>query len=158
MPQSQQSKRSLGWLGLHRGHKARPLEWVTEKFIFLVSLSAIVTVFLIFVFVLREALPIFLGTANSSAVRPVIPPDQLDQLSPEKLASYLGLSKKEVAETDRETLQLLMELKVEAAAEAPDDKDAKVNTTGWRYILFPYQWTGYDKAKYIWQPDCVVGR
>lgn len=152
MPQTQHPKRSIGWMGLHRGHKARPLEWLAEKFILLVSLSAIVMVFLIFVFVLREALPIFLGKANSSAVQPVIPPDQMDKLPPEKLQEYLGLTKPEFAAKDRETLQLLMELKVEAAAEAPDDKDAKINTTEWRYLLSPYQWTGYDKPENIWQP------
>ena len=139
-------------MGLHRGHKARPIEWLAERFIFLVSLSAIVMVFLIFIFVLREALPIFLGQANSSAVQPVIPPDQMAQLSPEKLRDYLGLTKQEFAAKDHETLQLLMELKVESAAEAPNDKDAKVNTTGWRYILSPYQWSGYTKPENIWQP------
>ena len=101
---------------------------------------------------MREALPVFLGKTNSAAVQPVIPPEQMDSLSPEKLQEYLGLTKKELAEKDRETLQLLMELKVESAAEAPDDKDAKVNTTDWRYVLSPYQWSGYDKPEYIWQP------
>ncbi len=139
-------------MGLHRGHKARPLEWIVEKLIFLVSLSAIVMVFLIFAFVLREAFPIFLGKANSSAVRPVIPPGQMDKLSQAELATYLGLTKSELKEKDRETLQLLMELKVEAAKEAPDDKDAGVNTTDWRYILRPYEWSGYDKPENIWQP------
>ena len=38
-------------MGLKRGHRARPVEWLAEKGIFLVSLSAIVMVFLIFVFV-----------------------------------------------------------------------------------------------------------
>jgi phosphate transport system permease protein len=32
------------------------------------------------------------------------------------------------------------------------DKDAQVNTTLWRYLIKPYQWTGYDKPRYIWQP------
>ena len=139
-------------MGLHRGHKARPLEWIAEKFIFLVSLSAIVMVFLIFVFVLREALPIFLGKANSSAIRTTIPPEQMDKLPPKKLREYLGLTEIEFASKDRETLQLLMELKIEAAKEAPNDKDASVNTAGWRYILSPYQWSGYADREYIWQP------
>ena len=56
-------------MGIHRGHKARPLEWLAEKFIFLVSLSTILMVFLIFVFVAREALPIFLGKENSALIR-----------------------------------------------------------------------------------------
>jgi phosphate transport system permease protein len=45
-----------------------------------------------------------------------------------------------------------METKVDAGKEAPNDKDAKINTTKWRYLLFPYQWSGYDKPVYIWQP------
>ena len=46
------AKRPHGWMGIHRGHKARPLEWLAEKLIFLVSLSTILVVFLIFVFLL----------------------------------------------------------------------------------------------------------
>ena len=48
-------------MGIHRGHKARPVEWLAEKLIFLVSLTAIVMVFLIFLFVAREALPVVFG-------------------------------------------------------------------------------------------------
>ena len=72
-------------MGLARGHRARPLEWITERLIFLVSLSAIVTVFLIFLFVAREALPVFLGKANSASVQKLIPASQMDKLSPEEL-------------------------------------------------------------------------
>ncbi|MEP6662185.1 MAG: phosphate ABC transporter permease subunit PstC [Verrucomicrobiota bacterium] len=152
MSKTPQPKRSIGWMGLHRGHKARPVEWLAEKMIFLVSLSAIVLVFLIFIFVLREALPVFLGKTDDSSGHAVIPPEEMNQLSPEKLRDYLGLTKTEFANKDHETLQLLMELKVEAAKEAPDDKDATVNTTAWRYILKPYQWSGYAVPRYIWQP------
>jgi phosphate transport system permease protein len=49
-----------------------------------------------------------------------------------------------------------MEIKQEALQELPEefrnDKDASVNTTKWRYLLLPYQWTGYDQPVYIWQP------
>jgi len=55
-------------MGIHRGHKARPLEWLAEKFIFLVSLSTILMVFLIFVFVAREALPVFFGQSDTALV------------------------------------------------------------------------------------------
>ncbi len=139
-------------MGLYRGHKAHPLEWAAEKLIFLTSLSAIVLVILIFVFVLRESLPIFLGRAQSSSVQAVIPPEEMGNLDREDLRNYLGLTKAEFERADEDTLKLLMELKMESALEAPDDKDASVNTTKWRYILFPYQWTGYDKPEYIWQP------
>ena len=143
-------------MGIHRGHRARPLEWVAEKLIFGVSLSAILVIFLIFVFVAREALPIFLGRMNSAPVQPVIPVEDMDKLSPEALRRYLELTEKQHAQMDRDTLRSLMEIKQEALQELPEefrnDKDASVNTTKWRYLLLPYQWTGYDQPVYIWQP------
>jgi len=143
-------------MGIHRGHRARPLEWIVEKFIFLVSLSAILMVFLIFLFIAREGLPIFLGQMNSALVQEVIPVSELDNLPPEKLLAYLGLTKKQFTEMDKESLRSLMEVKEEAQKEMPEefrkDKDANINTTEWRYLLRPYQWTDYDKPVSIWQP------
>jgi len=146
------AKRTIGWMGIQRGHQARPLEWLAERLIFLTSLSAIVMIFLIFLFVTREALPVILGRMNSAAVQPVIPVDKLDSLKPEELMLYLGLTPSEFASKDRATIKLLMEVKAEAAAEVTTDKDAKINTTQWRYLLLPYQWSGYDKPEHIWQP------
>lgn len=143
-------------MGLSRGHKARPLEWMVEKLIFLISLSAILMVFLIFVFVTKEALPIILGKADSSLVQEVIPASEMDKLPPEKLRAYLGLTPDEFKSKDRETLQLLMEVREEGAREATDDKDARINTVQWRYLLQPYQWTGYENPAYIWQPVSAV--
>jgi len=151
-----ESKRTAGWMGIHRGHRARPLEWITEKLIFVVSLSAIVMVFLIFLFVAREAFPIFLGRMNSGLVQKVIPTSELDKLSKAQLRDYLGLSEKQFTEMDAETLKSLMEVKEEAAKEIPEqfrsDKDASINTTEWKYLLLPHQWTGYSKPEFIWQP------
>jgi len=147
-----QSKRSIGWMGLKRGHRARPLEWLAEKIIFLVSLSAIVLIFLIFLFVGREALPVFLGQTNSALVQKVIPPDQLDSLSPADLQAYLDLTPKQYKEMDRETLRMLMEVRQEGAKDVGEDKDGAINTTEWRYLVRPYQWTGYDEPVSIWQP------
>lgn len=152
MSQQHKINRSVGWMGLSRGHKARPLEWVVEKGIFLVSLSAILMVFLIFVFVAREALPIFRQTMNSALARDVIAPEDIGKLSPAELQDYLGMTQEEIESKDKETLQLLMELKVEEQKDIPQDKDARINTTEWRYLIQPYQWTGYDKPEYIWQP------
>jgi len=143
-------------MGIHRGHKARPIEWLAEKTIFLVSLSAILMVFLIFFFVGREAWPIFVGQENSALIKPVIPPEDMDKLSPEQLRSYLDLSEQKFAAMDRDTLALLMEVKAEAQNEIPErlrnDPDAHLNTTEWSAMLKPRQWTGYDKPEYIWQP------
>jgi phosphate transport system permease protein len=157
-PITAMTSRTIGWMGILRGHRAKPLEWLAEKMILLVSLSAIVTIFLIFVFVSREALPIVFGriTSASAAAGNVIPPEQMDQLSQEQLRAYLGVTPDEFLKMDREALKTLMELKVDSAKEASTDRDAQVNTTGWRYLLLPYQWSGYAQAVYIWQPVSQV--
>src|SRR5687768_4287043 len=146
------AKRTHGWMGIKRGHNAHPVEWIAEKFIALVSLSAILMIFLIFIFIGREALPIFLGQMNSSPKQEVIPPEKIDTLAPEELRTYLGLTPDEFARMDREMKVGLMEIKVEAAEESSDSPDAHINTTEWRYLLRPYKWEGYDKPEYIWQP------
>ncbi len=97
------AKRSIGWMGLQRGHQARPVEWLVEKGIFLVSLSAIVMVFLIFIFIARESLPIFLGEMNSASIQKVVPVADMDKLTPAQLQEYLGLTPKQSAEMDLET-------------------------------------------------------
>jgi phosphate transport system permease protein len=150
------SNRTLGWMGIQRGHKARPLEWLAEKIIFLVSLSAILMVFLIFLFVAREALPLFLGQTNTALVQPVIPTAEMNKHSPAELQRYLELTPEEFKAMDKDTVKALMDVKIEAQDEIPADfrnnPDARVNTTGWRYLLLPHQWSGYDKPEYIWQP------
>lgn len=143
-------------MGIHRGHKARPLEWLVEKGILAVSLSAILVIFLIFLFVGREALPIFLGQMDSSSIHEVIAVDQMESLPPERLRAYLGLTAKEFKEMDQETLKSLMEVRVEASKEASSNRDAGINTTEWRYLLKPHQWTDYDRPVYIWQPVSEV--
>ena len=149
---SKDPNRTLGWSGIKRGHKARPVEWLAEKFIFLVSLSAIVMVFLIFLFVAREALPVALG--RMSSVKPIkaIPPEEIGRLSQAELMEYLELKPAQLKAMGQATLKELMAVKVEAVAEAPKDKDAALNTTTWSAMLKPYQWTEYDKPEYIWQP------
>lgn len=140
-------------MGIHRGHKARPAEWLTEKFIFLVSLTAILMVFLIFVFVAREALPIALGQMNSAAFRPALPDEQVAKLSPAELRDYLGLTAKEFSSLDKEAIQALIEVKKEEAKEAPKSPDAKLNTTEARYLFGPHTWSdGEAGGRYIWQP------
>jgi phosphate transport system permease protein len=147
-------------MGLKRGHHARPFEWVVEKGIFLVSLSTIAVIFLIIIFIGREAVPIFFGQENSAAIREVVPVAKLDQVPREQLRAYLDLNEAKFAELwnekDKETLKTLMEIREEALKELPaavrNDPDAKVNTTEWRYLLGPHQWSGYAKPEYIWQP------
>ncbi|HNQ87361.1 MAG TPA: phosphate ABC transporter permease subunit PstC [Verrucomicrobiota bacterium] len=119
---------------------------------FAVSLSAILLVFLIFLFVTQEALPVLLGRVDSAARQPLIPVERMETVAPEELRKYLGLSRREFAAKDQETLRLLMEIRAEAALETPDDKDAGLNTASWRHLILPHQWTGYDQPAYIWQP------
>lgn len=144
--------RSIGWMGLERGHKARPGEWLAEKFIFLVSLSAIVLVFLIFVFIAREALPVLFGQTRATAAAESVPASDLDKMSPAQIQAYLQLTPVEYAAKSRETLQILMELREEAGKEASHSKDAGVNSASWRYMILPHQWSDYEKPEYIWQP------
>jgi len=143
-------------MGIHRGYQARPVEWVAEKFIFAVSLSAILMVLLIFLFVAREALPVFFGGTNTALIQPVIPTAEMDKHSPAELRRYLELTPGEFQKMDKETLKALMDVKIEALNEVPEqfrtDADAHINTTDWRYLVLPHQWTGYDKPEYIWQP------
>lgn len=150
------AKRTVGWMGIHRGHKARPAEWLAENFIFLVSLTAILMVFLIFVFVAREALPLVLGKMNSAAARPAVPAKEMDKLKPDELRDYLALTPEEFKRLDKEALQALMEVREEEAKEAPKDKDATVNTTEWRYLFGAHLWSdSRPEDRYVWQP---VGR
>lgn len=146
------SKRSIGWMGLQRGHRAKPIEWLAEKVILLVSLSSILMVFLIFFFIGREAMPVALGRMNSARTQRVVPVAEMDKMDAAQLMEYLGLTQAQLASMDRETLRTLMELKIEAAGETSKDKDASVNTTRWRYLLRPHQWSGYNEPRYIWQP------
>src|ERR1043166_705042 len=140
------------WTSLARGRQRRAGDWVAEKMIYLTSFSAIVMIFLIFFFVAREALPVALGHTNTANATEVIPPDQMDKIPPERLRAYLGMTPEEFKAKDKETLQLLMEVKVEASKEQSNDKDSGLNTSRWRYLFGPHQWTGYDKPAYIWQP------
>jgi phosphate transport system permease protein len=145
-------KRSIGWMGLRRGHRANWFEWFAEKTIFAVSLTAILMIFLIFIFIGREALPVAFGRMNTALVQKVIPVADMEKLSKPELCEYLELTADQLAGMDHATLKTLMELKIEATKESSRNKDAAVNTTQWRYLLRPYQWSGYPRAEYIWQP------
>jgi phosphate transport system permease protein len=151
-PTAAQTARSAEWAALARSRKRRPLEWVVEKGIFLTSLSAILMIFLIFLFVGNKAWPIVVGKTTSSRVFKAIPVEDMHKHSPEKLQEYLGVTAEQWKTFDDETKRTLMEVKVEESKERPEDRDAEINTVDWRYILRPHQWTGYEKPEYIWQP------
>ena len=144
------------WAGIRRGSNSRPLEWLAERLIQAVSFSAIAIVFLIFVFVAKEAVPVFFGQTDSSLIQPIIPVSQYSTTSKEVLSRYLGLSAKELAAMDEETVKDLMKSHEEGANDIPEaarnDPNAKVNGSAWRYLISPHQWAGYDRPEFIWQP------
>ena len=107
---------------MRRGQRRRPGEWLAEKGIFLVSLSAIVMVFLIFLFVARESLPLLLGRVDASAARTPMTMAQLNALPAPELAKLLDLEASELATMQRsepETVQLLIEAKFDEIAALP---------------------------------------
>jgi len=93
---------------------------------------------------------------NTALVQKTIPVEQMDKLSPAELQDYLGLTKEQFASMDRDTLKTLMELKIESSKDSSTNKDASVNSTQWRYLLRPHQWSGYDSPEYIWQPVSTI--
>jgi phosphate transport system permease protein len=129
---------------------------LAEQAIFAVALSAILMVFLIFVFVIREALPILFGRTSSALVQKVVPAEEMDRMSPAELQAYLGLTDRQFREMDAETKRTLMEVRAEAQKEIPAelrrDQDAHVNTLNWRYLILPHPWAGYSQPVYVWQP------
>src|SRR5262245_52885912 len=91
------TKRSIGWMGLRRGHRANPFEWVAERVIFVVSLTAILMVFLIFIFIGREAWPVAVGKVNTALVQQVRPVSDMNTMTPLELCDYLGLTTAQLA-------------------------------------------------------------
>ncbi|MFA6564114.1 MAG: phosphate ABC transporter permease subunit PstC [Verrucomicrobiia bacterium] len=126
-------------------------EWLVERGVFLVSLSAILMIFLIFVFVGREALPVALGRTSNARNQKPIAAAEIPGLAPDKLATYLGVPVADLKTFDADTLRQLVELKGQELAEIANP-DARLNTTSWSMMIEPYRWHGYDKPEYIWQP------
>ncbi|MFZ9855016.1 MAG: phosphate ABC transporter permease subunit PstC [Limisphaerales bacterium] len=143
-------------MGLRRGHRARPGEWIVEKLIQGVGLSTIGVMVLILVFVGREALPVLLGRVNTALIQPILPSKDIDSIPKDTLRSYLELSRSQFDEMDRETLVALMEAREEGFRDIPEafraDPDAEVNTAHWRHLVLPRRWTGYTRPGFVWQP------
>jgi phosphate transport system permease protein len=132
------------------------LEWIAERLIFGISFSAIAVVFLIFIFVGKEALPIFLGQTDSRSIQPIISAADIDKTPPDVLRKYLGLDEAQVESMDRDGRKDMMQLREDSMKEMPEsvrnDPDATNNTTSVRFLIAPHQWQGYDQPAYIWQP------
>ncbi len=113
-------------------------------------------VLLIFLFVAREAIPVFFGETNTALVQPTIPVAEMDKHSPAELQRYLDLTPEQFKSVSRETKLELMQGKIDEQNEVPEnfrnDPDARINTTDWKYLLQAHQWNGYDQPEHIWQP------
>src|SRR5215213_9056651 len=106
------ANRTIGWMGIERGHRARPLEWIVEKGIMLVSFSAIIMILLIFLFIGREAAPVLFGRMSSARADKVIPPEEMGKLSKGELQEYLELTPAQFAGMNQATFKILMEIKM----------------------------------------------
>ena len=94
-------------MGIHRGHNAHPFEWLAEKAILFISLSAILMIFLIFIFIGREALPIFLSQMNSASKQEIIPASQIDSIPPEMERAQLEEVRRRIAQVESGTVRLI---------------------------------------------------
>lgn len=107
-----------GWGGILRGKKARPLERLTEWGILVVSFSTIALIFLIFLFVGREAWPICVGKVSSAAVRDLLPASQIGNHSIPELLDYLEIKRADAKDKIRQlSVGLAGDLKDTPAAE-----------------------------------------
>jgi phosphate transport system permease protein len=122
MPQQQHAnaKRSHGWMGIHRGHQARPLERLAEWGILGVSFSTIAVIFLIFIFVGKEAWPLVTGRVSSAAVKDVIPAQEIETRPIADLFAYLEISDADARDKIRQLAAgLATELRETPAGELP---------------------------------------
>lgn len=140
-----------GTLSRLKRRRPRYLEWLAEKSIFAISLSAILVIFLIFIFVGREAWPVFQGRVNTARTGQTLTVAQLATTTPNDLAKYLGVTLAELKGFDAETVKTLLQLKTEELAQI-DNPNARLNSASWAMMLEPYPWRGYSEPEYIWQP------
>jgi len=107
-------------MGIHRGHRARPLERFFEWGILGVSFSTIAVIFLIFLFVGREAWPLLMGQVSSAAVKDVIPAAETETRPVAELFAYLEISEGDARDKIRQLGSLLAkELNETPVAELP---------------------------------------
>jgi phosphate transport system permease protein len=107
-------------MGIHRGHRARPLERLVEWGILGVSFSTIAVIFLIFIFVGKEALPLFTSKVSSAALKEVIPAGEIATRPVPEVLDYLGISRGDVSDKIRLlTSELVSELSETPAGELP---------------------------------------
>jgi phosphate transport system permease protein len=132
-------------MGIHRGHKARPLERLAEWGIVGVSFSTIAVVFLIFLFVGKEAFPIFTGKVSSAAVRDVLPAEDLATRPVTEVLEYLEISHDDAGDKIRQFARgLAVELNETLVAELPEKLKLEPDAVRAKLLAeFPHE---FDRA------------
>lgn len=136
-------------------NRRKEIEWIAEGMIRAVALTAVLMVALIFIFIGWESLGIVFQKTDNSKTADIIQPDQVGDVSRERLAEYLDMSVEELEEYDGETLAMLLEVRSEELTEV-NNPDSSLNTVSYRMIFFPYKWSGYEKSGYVWQPNSEI--
>jgi phosphate transport system permease protein len=132
-------------------------EWLAERTIFVVALTSIVMIFLIFAFVGREALPVIFGQMDTARARKPYTLAEAQALPGDQLAKYIGVPLADLKSYDAETLKTLIDLKAEELAQIANP-DARLNTTSWKLLFQPQRWFGSvsGQPEYIWQPNSEI--
>ena len=144
------------WTSIQQGGSRHRLDKLFELGMAAIASSATIFIFLIFLFVVKEALPVFLGQVDTSKGGEILSPDQLERMNPGDVKEYLELTNEQYHRLDQDALRLMMEVKFQAAQDMATDPQAGLNTASWDHMIFPYQWTGYEQPEYIWQPVSSV--
>jgi phosphate transport system permease protein len=141
-----------------RARGARWHETVIEWVIRIVACVSIIMVFLIFVFVLKEAAPVAFGKVTTARHSEPIPLEKISTLSEAEIASFLHITLAELKECDPAMVRELVQIQNEGLGESSGNPDLQLNTASARFLFFPYQWHGgqYDQPAYVWQPVSEV--
>jgi phosphate transport system permease protein len=142
---------------LGRQRKGRQvLDKIVESIIFSVSATAVAVIFLIFLFVARESLPVLFQRTTTAGADAIIEPHEMDSVEPAQLAHYLGLPKSDLSLLDAETIRELLEDKSREFSSAANDPDLEVNSVSYAKMFLPHAWRGYDRPRYVWQPESLI--
>ncbi|GEM_PF-28489 len=162
-PESERTRQIIG-SALSAKRKIGFAEKLAEGSIFLISFSSVAVVFLIFIFIAREAGGVItqrLTTAQTSAPQEAAAASKdttaggqaADKLDPEKIAALAGMTPAEVKELDAETLAYLLDSHKEETTRQGANPDRKINALSYRWMIFPRQWHGDSRPTYSWDPS-----
>ncbi|PTY02262.1 phosphate ABC transporter permease subunit PstC [Verrucomicrobia bacterium LW23] len=126
-------------------------EFVVERGMYIVSLSVVALILLIFLFVTKEAVPVILQHVDTARSGMAMDANALGKMNNKQVAEFLGQTQAVVESLPADTLaELVQERNRELKKET--NPDAKINTTSWAMMLLPHQWYGDTAPTYKWQP------